>query len=252
MGKYPVTNLQYARFINAGGYHERRWWTEEGWAWHSGRYDSKAPHYLQDWLKQRPPEQRERPFWWEDRRWNSPLQPVVGVTWFEALAYCAWLTEQLRKGGADGGASLAEGYGVRLPTEAEWEAAMGGRGTYPWGDEFDPACLNCADAWAGSDLSEGSDWAKWIDSNEGREASTTAVVTFPLGRSRAGVWDGSGNVWEWMANPYKAGGDSIALRGGSWNYSQRDARVSFRGVNPPDYFYGYVGFRVVVAPVLGS
>ena len=91
VGKYPVTNGQYARFVRAGGYDDRHWWTKEGWAWRTGRYDSNASEYLQDWLKGRPPERRNLPFWWRDRSWNSPLQPVVGVTWFESLAYCAWL-----------------------------------------------------------------------------------------------------------------------------------------------------------------
>ncbi len=247
MGKYPVTNLQYARFIAAGGYEERRWWTEEGWAWRRRRYDSKAPGYLKDWLKNRPPEQRDRPFWWEDRRWNSPLQPVVGVTWFEALAYCAWLTEA----GATQ-ASPLPGYLVRLPAEDEWEQGIGGQGEYPWGKTFDPSRLNCADAWAGRDLSKPEDWNRWFDSEEQRDASTTAVTTFSQGCSRAGVWDGCGNVWEWMANPYEPGGDTIALRGGSWSSNQRIARVSYRSTTHPDYFNDDIGFRVVVAPVLGS
>jgi formylglycine-generating enzyme required for sulfatase activity/energy-coupling factor transporter ATP-binding protein EcfA2 len=266
VGKYPVTNLQYARFVAAGGYDEPRWWTREGWAWRTGRYDSKAPAEWQDWLKQRPPGKRNQPFWWEDRGWNGPLQPVVGVTWFEALAYCAWLTDQLRdfpKGDLWASNELRASHngqlvtanldpemlGMRLLAEAEWEEAMGGRGEYPWGETFDPTRLNCADAWAGRDLSDRDDWRKWIASNEWQEAGTTAVTTFPQGSSHAGVWDGSGNVWEWMADPYEPRGDTIALRGGSWDYSQRVARVSSRGDLFPDYFSGDAGFRVVVAPV---
>jgi formylglycine-generating enzyme required for sulfatase activity/energy-coupling factor transporter ATP-binding protein EcfA2 len=253
MGKYPVTNLQYTRFVAADGYHEARWWTEAGWAWRTGGYDSQAPDYLQDWLKGRPPEKRDRPFWWQDRRWNSPLQPVVGVTWFEALAYCAWLSEQLSAViGTAGRPSLPDGHEVRLPTEVEWELALGGQGEYPWGDSFDPTCLNCADTWAGRDLSEPKDWDKWFESEARQEATTTAVTTFPQGRSRYGVWDGSGNVWEWMANPYEPGGETIALRGGSWYDYRRGARVSARYSNVPDDFGTIVGFRVVVAPVFSS
>jgi formylglycine-generating enzyme required for sulfatase activity len=243
VGKYPVTNLQYACFVVAGGYEEPRWRT--------GRYDSKAPAEWQDWLKQRPPGKRNQPFWWEDRGWNSPLQPVVGVTWFEALAYCAWLTSQLRvsHNGQLVTANLdPEHLEVRLPAEAEWEEAMG-RGAYPWGEAFDSTCLNCADAWAGRDLSDWDDWRKWIDSNESQEASITAVTTFPQGSSHARVWDGSGNVWEWMADPYEPRGDTIALRGGSWYHDRRVARVSYRLDLHPVYFGTIVGFRVVVAPV---
>ena len=43
MGKYPVTNLQFARFVEDGGYGQRQWWSEEGWAWRTGTYDSQAP-----------------------------------------------------------------------------------------------------------------------------------------------------------------------------------------------------------------
>jgi formylglycine-generating enzyme required for sulfatase activity/energy-coupling factor transporter ATP-binding protein EcfA2 len=242
-GKHPVTNLQYARFIAAAGYQERRWWTEEGWAW----------------LKGRPSEERDRPFWWGDRSWNSPLQPVVGLTWFEALAYCAWLTEQLRAktlklhawrdGRLTAQVSEPETLVVRLPAEKEWEDAVGGWGEYAWGDTFDPTRLNCADAWAGRDLSQVEDWQKWYESEARREASTTAVTTFPQGRSRTGLWDGSGNVWEWMANSYEPGGDTIALRGGSWFNTRRFARLSCRDYHPPDGFSSLVGFRVVVAPV---
>ena len=56
IAKYPVTNLQYRRFIQAGGYDRREFWSEEGWAWRTGDYDSKAPEEYQDWLKRRPPE----------------------------------------------------------------------------------------------------------------------------------------------------------------------------------------------------
>jgi len=259
LGKYPLTNLQYARFIAAGGYQERLWWTEEGWAWRTGRYDSSAPGYLKDWLKERPPEKRDQPFLWEDRRWNSPWQPVVGVTWFEALAYCTRLTEQVRAirlrlgvwrdGKPTAPAPEPETVAVRLPAEREWQEAAGGQGEYPWGDTFDPTRLNCTDAWAGRDLSETKDWSEWLKSESRQEASTTAVTTFPQGRSKYGVWDLSGNVWEWMANPYEPGGDAIALRGGSWYDIQWFTRVSSRVSSHPGDFLDTLGFRVVVAPV---
>jgi len=113
IGRYPVTNAEYGRFITAGGYQERRWWTEHGWAY----------------------SQRER--WTEPRYWNNaernqPTQPVVGVNWWECAAYSAWLAEIGRA------ASWLPTYdAIRLPTSLEWERAA--RGTdqrrYPWGDE---------------------------------------------------------------------------------------------------------------------
>ena len=59
IAKYPVTNLQYRRFVDAGGYEKREYWSEDGWAWRTGTYDSKAHRRLrEDWLAKRPPEKR--------------------------------------------------------------------------------------------------------------------------------------------------------------------------------------------------
>jgi formylglycine-generating enzyme required for sulfatase activity len=255
MGKYPVTNRQFARFIAAGGYDRQEWWGKTGWDWRTGTYDSKVPKELLDWLNDRPPDKRDRPYWWDDRKWNSPLFPVVGITWFEAEGYARWLSEQLRNAGTGEDAQeIREGLVagrlmVRLPTEAEWEAAIGMRGAYPWGTSFDQTRLNCAEGWADRRLSN-DEWMKWLtsDADSRREASTTAVTTYPRGVSKIGVWDGSGNVWEWMANPYAPGDNAMPLRGGAWGSSRRDARVSSR--SRPVYFLDGIGVRVVVGPVL--
>lgn len=140
---------------------------------------------------------------------------------------------------------------VRLPLEAEWEAAIGGRGAYPWGARFDRTRLNCAESWAERRFSSETEWFDWIssDAESWREASTTAVTTYPQGVSKIGVWDGSGNGWEWMDNPYAPGHNEMALRGGAWLDRRMDARVSYRAHNHPDDF-GNVGVRVVVGPAL--
>lgn len=72
------------------------------------------------------PQRRSEPRLWRDKRFNHPSQPVVGISWYEARAFCAWLTVQ-------------SGYRVRLPSEVEWEAAARGREgrPFPWGAEFD-------------------------------------------------------------------------------------------------------------------
>jgi len=258
MGKYPVTNHQFARFIAAGGYDRREYWSEAGWDWRTGTYDSKAPEWLRDWLNNRPPDKRDRPYWWDDRQWNSPLFPVVGITWFEAAAYARWLSEQLHSAStSEDVQEVLQGLVtgrlmVRLPTEAEWEAAIGGRGAYPWGARFDPTRLNSAEGWAERRFSRESEWKNWIgsDAESLREASTTAVTTYPQGVSKTGVWDGSGNVWEWMDNPYTPRHNEMALRGGAWGLNSRFARVSFRYHSHPDLFVGRLGVRVVVGPVL--
>jgi formylglycine-generating enzyme required for sulfatase activity len=90
-----------------------------------------------------PMQPHEQPFYWHDPAYNIPNQPVVGVTWYEAIAYCAWLHEQatasqsiLPVAGVSWATLLAGGtWQVRLPTEAEWEWAAGGpqHRHYPWG-----------------------------------------------------------------------------------------------------------------------
>jgi formylglycine-generating enzyme required for sulfatase activity len=106
--RFPVTVGAFAPFIEAGGYRERRYWTEEGWHW-------------------RMEEAIDRPRFWGEAEWAGyllPNHPVVGVSFYEAEAYAAFA-------------------GARLPTEAEWEKAA--RGTdarkYPWGNDWqDDAC----------------------------------------------------------------------------------------------------------------
>src|SRR5262249_6738292 len=101
-------------------------------------------------------------------------------------------------------------------------------------------------------FAKADEWRKWVGSDVEslREASTTAVTTYPQGMSHTGVWDGSGNVWEWTSHPSAPGSATMALRGGAWLSDARSARVSYRGGTLPVHFAGDVGVRVVVAPVL--
>jgi formylglycine-generating enzyme required for sulfatase activity len=158
----------------------------------------------------------DRPAFWDDPELNNPAKPVVGVNWFEATAYCRWL-------------STVTGREYRLPTEAEWEkAARGGDGrAYPWGDRFDPGRCN---------------------SVESHIFTTTPVGLYPAGVSPYGLFDAAGNTWEWTADWYQAypGGEADAsadfgerfraVRGGSWNDARGRARCGFLLI---------VGFRVV-------
>ena len=220
LGRYAVTNGQYKLFVEAGGYREKRWWIEAGWA-------EKAKGWAwqgSNWAETGQPWQE--PNWWRDEKWNGASQPVVGVSWYEARAFCAWASE-------------ATGERVRLPTEAEWE--KGARGTdgrvYPWGNA-EPTEKLCN-----------------FDRKVGK---TTPVGAYsPQGDSPYGCAEMAGNVWEWVQSKYVAypyregdgrndenGTDDRALRGGSWLNNSHSFRVAYRNDDPPSNRLDYFGFRV--------
>ncbi|GAB4213514.1 MAG: hypothetical protein OHK0022_50710 [Roseiflexaceae bacterium] len=162
IGRYPITCADYARFVAAGGYTERCWWGEHGWGWRlSARRDNQpleAPRII------------------DMMEYNGPIQPIVGVSWYEATAYCAWLTDQGHMQGW-----LPPHDQIRLPTALEWERAA--RGTdkrrYPWGDATpDPERAN------------------YRDTGIGRPSP---VGCFPAGEAACGALDLAGNVMEWTA-----------------------------------------------------
>ncbi|MBU0654488.1 MAG: SUMF1/EgtB/PvdO family nonheme iron enzyme [Gammaproteobacteria bacterium] len=224
ISRYPVTNAQYACFIEAGMYKNRRFW------------EQNLPKAAVQWLEK---ENRLQPDHWEDRRWNLANHPVVGVTWFEALAYCVWLNgllAELKPG------DVVKGAKVRLPTEAEWEyAARDKQGLrYAWGDEADAGLGNYGDTGLGQ---------------------TSAVGLFPSSKV-FGLHDMSGNVWEWMSSRnlkysdwgnfrtiwdlLDADGEKV-VRGGSWHVPARFVRCAFRSWDLPYDRYDFLGFRVVLS-----
>jgi formylglycine-generating enzyme required for sulfatase activity len=201
IGRYPVTVQEYQRFMDDEGYESERWWKAGGFG------HAKEP---EGW----------------DEQVQRPNRPVVGVSWFDAVAYCAWLA--------------ARAPGVRLPTEAEWECAARGVGArkYPWGNE-EP------DARRANYVAE--------------VGHATPVGLYPRGATPEGVDDLAGNVWElladWFGEDYyqkspsrnpkgPASGDSRVLRGGSWFDDPRDVRVSYRGWYAGDGDNN-IGFRCV-------
>lgn len=204
---YPVTYQQYAVFVTAGGYTERKYWTEAGWGW---RGDKTQPEYA-----------------WNDPDWHIPNHSVVGVTWYEAVAFCRWLSEQL-------------GFEVRLPTEAERErAARGDHGQiFPYQGE--------------SDASKGS----YMESGIG---PTCAVGLFPDGASPFHALDMSGKL-EWCATKWRTSYaeeednelgvySARVVRGGAWYDNISYARAASRYWLGPEYRNYEVGFRVVATPI---
>jgi formylglycine-generating enzyme required for sulfatase activity len=178
-----------------------------------------------------------QPEYWDNPRFGKSRRgyPVVGVSWYEANAYCAWLTEQLQVPGftfqvwRDGKLETLnlepETLTARLPTDEEWTAAADGEqgGRYPWGPEWHESHAN---------------------TSEGGIDGTTPVAMYPSGQSPHRVWDMGGNVWEWLA--FEKG--EYPLRGGSWLSSREYARVRARDGYGPVGSYDGGGFRVVVSP----
>jgi formylglycine-generating enzyme required for sulfatase activity len=233
--KYPVTNLQFRRFVQDRGYEHQEFWSSEGWAWRTSTYITKADENYTNWLATRSPEKRSEPFYWHDRKWNNPLAPVVGVTWFEAEAYGNWLAKQISRL-------------IRLPTEQEWErAARGTQGReFAWGDKFDRTRLNCAEFWAEKDeLRYFAEWEKWYKGDSFETASTTCVGQFPEGNTPEGISELCGNVWEWTNSKIGQAQASHVYRGGSWYNYYGFARCVGRYWYMPDLFDNYVGFRLV-------
>jgi formylglycine-generating enzyme required for sulfatase activity len=154
-----------------------------------------------------------------DKRFNKDDQPVVGVSWYAAKAWCLWLS-MLESDSGD--TNL-----YRLPTEKEWEyAAAGEEGRlYPWGkEEPSPTRAN-------------------YNNNEG---ATTPVGRYPEGATPEGLHDMAGNVWEWTENLYKKEENWRALRGGDYSDKADALRCSSRNFcDPRNRLDVSVGFRVI-------
>jgi hypothetical protein len=189
ISKYPVTNAQFGAFVAAGGYGERRYWSKAGWE-----------HKEQEgWVG---PGQYRAPF-------DLPNHPVVLVSYYEAAAFCAWLSEEL-------------GHTVSIPTEAQWQRAAQGEDDrrYPWGNDEDPDKANYGETGIGT---------------------TSAVGCFPGGASPCGALDMGGNAFDWTGSE-----DSAVLRGGAFGNDEGGVRCAFRIDLRPDYRSYGLGFRVVV------
>jgi formylglycine-generating enzyme required for sulfatase activity len=202
--KYEVTNALYRQFMQA-----------------TGRLAPRLSAYQQ---------------------FNQPQQPVVGVTWREAQAYCAWA-------------------GKRLPTEAEWEkAARGSEGRlYPWGNHFDGPQMNYCDKHCPFDWKDTA-----IDDGYAR---TAPVGSYEQGKSPYGAYDMAGNVWEWVADWYAedyyqhsptrnptgpVSGERKVARGGAWFVPAPVARTAMRRNYDANYWGDNIGLRCALTPPPGQ
>ena len=190
ISRYPITNAEYRKFVESGG---------------------------------------EKPAYWEEKGFDDPLQPVVGVTWHQAMSYCQWLSE-------------GTGKSYTLPSEAEWEkAARGDDGRlWPWGNR-----------WA----------ARRCHINQNDSPHPTPVGSFSTaGDSPYGLADMAGNIWEWTRSyelpyPYQVeeshadldANSPRVVRGGSWVEDEAGVRCANRGQGQrPDHQNQMTGFRVVL------
>lgn len=194
---YPVTYAQFNCFVQADDFRDARWW-------------QRMPPEVQDL---------------EEQRLQFANHPRETVSWYQAIAFCRWLSDKL-------------GYEVDLPHEYEWEAAARYPDSrfYPWGNTFDAAKANTSESGVGS---------------------TTAVGIYLPGANVAlGLYDLSGNVWEWCRNKYEnpddtrvdASSKGRVWRGGSWRKAQSVAHAASRNYYHPDVRDDDVGFRVVCRP----
>lgn len=216
IGKYEVTRGEYRIFIIAGGYNKKDYWSDDGWKW-------------------KEKEKRQEPKYWAPvQDWGSGKftqtdnHPVIGISCFEAEAYCKWA-------------------GCRLPTEEEWEKAARWDeqkqhpNIYPWGDIYDvEMCNNIEDSNA-----SGGGYKK---------LQTSPVGSYPADKSPYGCMDMAGNATEWCDGWFKGyPGNSYTydhtnkerpLKGGSGFFGP--SHSSGRGYNSLGAFWLFDGFRVVL------
>jgi formylglycine-generating enzyme required for sulfatase activity len=230
IGKYEVTNGEYKKFIDEGGYTNLSYWNAGGF----GGYGSE-------------------PYYWNDPDFKGGgIQgnenfPVVGINWYEACAYCSWLSAKTKKA-------------YRLPTEAEWEKAA--RGTdqrkYPWGDNIDESYANY---WFSGDPYDNGPTPVGFYEGIKHKGFKTHNSASPFG-----AYDMAGNVseicydwheWEYYSlssaeNPTgPINGTHHVTRGGSWADCTFYLRSSdrFRHYLPTGkdtiFLCGWIGFRCV-------
>jgi formylglycine-generating enzyme required for sulfatase activity len=243
ISRYPITQRQFNVFVEKNGYENPAYWkgAQADGIWEKGKVKGRWDN---EWRNQ--PVDFGEPF-------HLDNHPVVGITWYEMLAFCEWLNQQLQshskikiwQSGTIKETSLAPHLRVLLPSEAEWERAAraGHECRYPWGDEITPNHANFDET--------------GID-------TTSSVGCFPAGENNYGLLDMSGNVWEWTRShyqsyPYKtndgrerlsAGNETVrVVRGGSFFYIVNWVRCASRYWLTPSYRNRNYGFRVVLSPV---
>ncbi len=221
VAKHPITVQQYRQFIDAGGYTNQQYWTPTGWQYAIGG--------------------RANPEYWGNERFMADNQAVVGIYWYDAVAYANWLQSEL-------GDTLPEGTCLRIPTEAEWEVmcaygADGQRYSYPWGNDEPTSSL--------------ADYGRSIETD-----NPMPVGRHPAGAAPSGVQDIVGGGWENLSTGYSVypeASDVVvddftretwdsSARGPAWYSDSRYVRCGSRDDDPIDNAgFFYEGIRVVIS-----
>jgi serine/threonine protein kinase/formylglycine-generating enzyme required for sulfatase activity len=213
MSRFPITYAQFHTFLlDEDGFNNPLWW------------DGLADDELR----------RENQSAPEEQSFQYSNHPRETVSWYDAIAFCRWLSARL--GGGYDLDNIAD-WAVRLPTEYEWEKAARGRigSIYPYGNDFDTRKGNTYETGIGK---------------------TSAVGVFSLGASPYRIEEMSGNVWEWCLTDYENPClDPIAenlhsaacrvIRGGSWNGARGRSRATYRLYHDPYARLNIIGFRCV-------
>ena len=261
LGRYPVTHAQYMAFVHEDGYADERWWAEAIAAevWENGAYMGRlAPR---DW----------------GRNFQFPNLPVVGVSWYEALAFCKWVTHRWHEQNI-----LPSDWQVVLPSEAEWEKAARGGVDIPVQPLLPTPIANVAAVdtneialhknplpqriypWGDDQLT--SELANYDQSEINQ---TNSVGCFPKAMSVYGCDELSGNIFDWtrsLRKPYpydprdgreilnRGRRDMTQLRGGAWNAPNQYQRCGARYFigRYPYLVYRVGGFRLVLSPFFDS
>lgn len=241
LGKTEVTVGQFQHFLQASGYVPESIADGTGGHGYNAGYDP-ATTQRGDAFEGRNP----RYSWQNPGFAQSADHPVVNVTWNDAVAMAAWLSQR-------------EGALYRLPTEAEWEYACRAGSQQRYAGSDDPkSLLRSANTF---DADAAKNWPKWqnqaLPGSDGF-AFTAPVASFPA--NAFGLHDMLGNVWEWTADWHgdtyyahsptndpqgPAQGSVRVRRGGSWHTWALYARCAYRNWNSPETRYTLVGFRLV-------
>lgn len=214
LDRFPISVAHYQRFINEGGYEDYDYWDDDGW------------HWLQT-------ERIESPRFWNGHNpdldgmfttvqgkllaeFAEPNKPVIGVSWYEADAFCRF-------------------FGRQLPSETQWEAAARGahNNLYPWGNSWMPTGIG---AWG---------------NRSGGKRVTACLGKFPEAKGPFGHEDLVGNIWQWTKTPWesqqKPDSDAVLMtaKGGGWGSNKSQCTNAARNGFYKTDQWTHVGFRTI-------